>query len=123
MSSSEVLKGFDEVIAHLYKNNRTPNLLLGNGFSMAFDPSIFSYNALHAFVDQVEDKVLSIDNVDSIADYQVMLTELYPDSAEDINVFIKAMLKVMKHLEVNLNDYIIRQDFLWGDELLFCHHL
>lgn len=53
------LQSYDKVIGHLFKNKRTPNLLLGNGFSMAYDPDIFSYNALHGFVEKIEDELLS----------------------------------------------------------------
>lgn len=42
------------------KNPKRPfHLLLGNGFSVAYDPAIFSYNALHDFVTKLEDKDLS----------------------------------------------------------------
>ncbi len=53
------LKSYDEVISYLLKKNRTPNLLLGNGFSMAYNPDIFSYNALHAFIEEIEEPLLN----------------------------------------------------------------
>ncbi|NCB39669.1 MAG: DUF4917 family protein [Erysipelotrichia bacterium] len=43
------------------KNHDRPfHLLLGNGFSMAYDYKIFSYNALHDFVTKLEDDDLKI---------------------------------------------------------------
>jgi hypothetical protein len=33
--------------------------LLGNGFSMVYDPEIFSYNALHDFIESLEDEGFS----------------------------------------------------------------
>ena len=54
------LETFDDVLASVRKNSRREfNLLLGNGFSMAYDPEIFSYNALHDFVTETADKDLS----------------------------------------------------------------
>ncbi|NGY04739.1 DUF4917 family protein [Solimonas terrae] len=55
------LETFDDVRASIRKNpSRSFHLLLGNGFSMAYDPSIFSYNALHDFVEKLNDKDLSV---------------------------------------------------------------
>ena len=51
------LQTYRDVLAHLSK--RTVSLLLGNGFSMAYDPKIFSYNALSEFVDTIEDPLLA----------------------------------------------------------------
>lgn len=54
------LETFDDVLASIKKNpTRQFHLLLGNGFSMAYDSEIFSYNALHDFVTKLEDKDLS----------------------------------------------------------------
>jgi hypothetical protein len=48
-----------EVMSSLRKKGRKTHLLLGNGFSMAYDPNIFSYNALYDFINTLDDKVLS----------------------------------------------------------------
>ncbi len=53
------LKTFDEILLYLNKERRTPHLLLGNGFSMAYDPTIFSYNALQGFIEKIDDELLS----------------------------------------------------------------
>lgn len=54
------LENFDDVHASLMKNHdRDFHLLLGNGFSMAYDSTIFSYNALHSFIENMEDEDLS----------------------------------------------------------------
>ncbi|CAB1370878.1 DUF4917 family protein [Denitratisoma oestradiolicum] len=54
------LETFDDVLASIRKNSRRPfHLLLGNGFSVSYDPKIFSYNALHEFVQNLRDKDLS----------------------------------------------------------------
>lgn len=54
------LETFDDVLASVKNNQgRKFHLLLGNGFSMAYDPTIFSYNALHDFITKLEDDDLS----------------------------------------------------------------
>lgn len=53
------LQTYDDVILYLKKNRRQAHLLLGNGFSMAYDPSIFSYNALSQFLDGLHDDTLT----------------------------------------------------------------
>jgi len=54
------LESFDDVLASMSKNkSRAFHLLLGNGFSMAYDPKIFSYNALHDFIENQGDDELS----------------------------------------------------------------
>ena len=54
------LETFDDVIKSIEKNgDRDFHLLLGNGFSMAYDRDIFSYNALHDFIKNLKDDELS----------------------------------------------------------------
>lgn len=52
----EGLPSFDQVMTKL--GQRPKHLLLGNGFSMAYDPKIFSYNALHSFIEDLKDPIL-----------------------------------------------------------------
>lgn len=50
------LESFDGVLASIKKNkDREFNLLLGNGFSMAYDPKTFCYNGLHDFISKAGD--------------------------------------------------------------------
>lgn len=51
-------KHFDDVIAYLDKEKRPRHLLLGNGFSIAYDKDIFSYNSLSKFVEESDDATL-----------------------------------------------------------------
>jgi hypothetical protein len=57
MAKIEILT-YDYVIDYLAKNNRQKHLLLGNGFSMAYDSGIFSYNALNKFIESVDNHLL-----------------------------------------------------------------
>ncbi|MGI0108203.1 DUF4917 family protein, partial [Salinimicrobium sp. WS361] len=50
---------YSEVLRYLGKKKRNKHLLVGNGFSMAYDHKIFSYNALYKFIENLEDPVLS----------------------------------------------------------------
>ena len=54
----EKLITYQEVIAHLDKKNRRKHLLFGNGFSMAYDRDIFSYNALSKFIENTGDPLI-----------------------------------------------------------------
>lgn len=53
------LMRFDEVVTSLRKKRRTMSLLMGNGFSMAYDKEIFSYNALYNFLQSLDDELLT----------------------------------------------------------------
>ncbi len=54
------LETFDDVVRAIEKNRgRKFHLLLGNGFSMAYDPKIFSYNALHEFVKTLDNDLVA----------------------------------------------------------------
>lgn len=52
------LQTYQQVIDYLDKQKRPRHLLLGNGFSMAYDNKIFSYNALSTFVERTDNELL-----------------------------------------------------------------
>ncbi len=52
------LKKYSDIINYLNKKKRAKHLLLGNGFSMAYDKAIFSYNALSDFLLKTDNKFL-----------------------------------------------------------------
>lgn len=51
-------ENYDECLQELRKKRRNLNLLLGNGFSIAYDKEIFSYNALQTFMTDLKDPVI-----------------------------------------------------------------
>lgn len=55
----EDLPDYQSVIKKLNQAKRSKHLIMGNGFSMAYDHKIFSYNALYDFIEKLEDKTLS----------------------------------------------------------------
>jgi len=72
------LETFDDVLSSIRKNrDREFHLLLGNGFSMAYDPDIFSYNALHDFITNLDDEDLSkILGVIETKNFEVIMQQL-----------------------------------------------
>ena len=72
------LETFDDVLRSIEGNDdREFHLLLGNGFSMAYDPTIFSYNALHDFILNLNDKDLStILGVIETKNFEVIMQQL-----------------------------------------------
>lgn len=72
------LETFDDVLKSIEKNkDRDFHLLLGNGFSMAYDPKIFSYNALHDFVKSLKDEDLSkILNAIETKNFEMIMQQL-----------------------------------------------
>ncbi|OSS41919.1 hypothetical protein DESAMIL20_1472 [Desulfurella amilsii] len=53
------MKTYQEIIDYLNSKKRQKHLLIGNGFSMAYNPSIFSYNALSRFVEKSKNDLLN----------------------------------------------------------------
>lgn len=56
----DALQNYDSVLKYLNKQKREKHLLLGNGFSMAYDNDIFSYNALSTFIEKTDDELLKL---------------------------------------------------------------
>jgi phytoene dehydrogenase-like protein len=48
----------------------------------------------------IEDRVIRVDSVDSIADYQALLTELYPESSREIAKIMKQIRRIMHYMEI-----------------------
>ena len=71
------LKSYQEVMDHLRKQKREAHLLLGNGFSMAYDSKIFSYNALHGFIDDLDNELLSkLFDIVNTKNFELVLQQL-----------------------------------------------
>jgi hypothetical protein len=52
------LQSYQNVVEYLKIKNRQKHLLFGNGFSIAYDQNIFSYNALSKFIDEIDNDLL-----------------------------------------------------------------
>jgi hypothetical protein len=55
----EDLPDYKSVVDKLNKRDYPKHLIMGNGFSMAYDHNIFSYNALYDFIEKLKDPTLS----------------------------------------------------------------
>lgn len=58
--SIDKLPTYDKIISDLNTKKRQKHLLFGNGFSMAYDKDIFSYNALSNFIESSEDPTVQM---------------------------------------------------------------
>ncbi|VTU29991.1 DUF4917 family protein [Variovorax sp. PBL-E5] len=69
-------ENFTDVIDRL-NGKRRISLLIGNGFSMAYDPKIFSYNALADFVQKISDPTLAtLFNVLKTKNFELIMDQL-----------------------------------------------
>lgn len=106
---SDTLPSFNDVIISLKDKKRTPHLLLGNGFSMAYDHEIFSYNALHRFIEDLDDELISLlFNVIKTKNFELIMQQL--DSfCELIDAFgtDKELLKKVKNASDKLKESLI----------------
>ena len=71
------LPTYEKIISELTKKKRVKHLLLGNGFSISYDLSIFSYNALSSFIENTSDDLLKeLFNVINTKNFEVIMQEL-----------------------------------------------
>ena len=78
-SSVSELPSYQEIVTSLKK--RTKHLLLGNGFSVAYDHKIFSYNALSQFIENSEDALLK-------KLFDTINTKNFEEIMQQLNVFM-----------------------------------
>ncbi|OAE92619.1 hypothetical protein SU65_06925 [Flavobacterium psychrophilum] len=104
------LDSYQTIISYLKKkSDRERHLLLGNGFSMAYDPKIFSYNALSTFVESSSDEflkklfsVLKTKNFELIMDYLDNFCEIAKVFSED-----KTLVAKIENANENLKSSLI----------------
>jgi len=73
----EKLSTYQEVIEYLEKKKRDKHLLLGNGFSMAYDKDIFSYNSLSNFIEKIDNKLLQkLFNIINTKNFELIMQQL-----------------------------------------------
>lgn len=106
------LPSFDEVSAYLSKNNRIKHFLIGNGFSMAYDHTIFSYNALYQFIEKLEDPTLSkLFKAVNTKNFEEVMRQLdnFIEIAEALSTdqsFIKSLKQANELLQKSLIDAV-----------------
>lgn len=71
------LETFDDVVKAINTKGRPFHLLLGNGFSMSYDAEIFSYNALHGFIEKTNDELLTkLFNIVNTKNFELIMQQL-----------------------------------------------
>jgi Domain of unknown function (DUF4917) len=71
------LPTYDEIIKQLQGKRRPKHLLLGNGFSMAYDKDIFSYNALSNFIENTDNQLLKkLFNIINTKNFELIMQQL-----------------------------------------------
>ena len=108
----EKLQTYTDISNYIKSQNRERHLLLGNGFSMSYDPKIFSYNALSTFVEKSEDElliklfsILKTKNFELIMDYLDNFCEIATIFSED-KTLVKKVQKANETLKNSLIDAV-----------------
>ncbi|UFH31643.1 DUF4917 family protein [Chryseobacterium sp. C-71] len=97
----EELQTYEQVINYLDKRKRSYHLLFGNGFSMAYDPKIFSYNALSTFIENTDDEFLKkLFKVANTKNFELIMQQL-DNFVEIAKVFEIDNSFISKILEAN----------------------
>lgn len=74
---SQNLKTYQQITSELKAKQRQIHLLLGNGFSMAYNPEIFSYNALHNFISSQDNlKIKSLFDIVKTKNFELVMQQL-----------------------------------------------
>jgi hypothetical protein len=83
------LPTYEEITNYLNSKKRPKHLLMGNGFSIAYDSSIFSYNALSTFIENSDDLLLKqLFKTINTKNFEIIMQEL--DNFEKIAEFFSA---------------------------------
>ena len=105
----EELQTYQEVVQSLRKKGRAKHLLLGNGFSMAYDAKIFSYNALSAFIENSEDELLKqLFNSINTKNFEIIMQQLdlFANVTQVFNAD-KELIDKIKHTSETLKNSLI----------------
>lgn len=106
------IANYQQIVDDLKNKKRTMHLLLGNGFSMAYDSNIFSYNALSDFVSKINDptlaklfKVLKTKNFELIMEQLTTFSALLHELGAEKELQLK-ISEAHKNLKISLLDAI-----------------
>lgn len=96
--SLDKLYTFEEVIKSLSQKKRQKHLLLGNGFSMSYDSSIFSYNALSKFLENLNNDILQkLFQIIKTSNFELLMEQL--DNVAQIAEVFEADKKVVQNIK------------------------
>lgn len=95
------LPTYQEIIDSLNAKKRPKHLLFGNGFSIAYDPKIFSYNALSKFIDEVDNELLKkLFEVINTKNFELIMQQL-DNFVEIAKAFSNDQNLIQKIIEAN----------------------
>ena len=103
------LPTYQYTIKELTRKKRIKHLLLGNGFSMAYDSKIFSYNALSTFIDNSDDLLLKqLFKSINTKNFEVIMQQLdlFANVAKVFNAE-KTLIDNIQQTSVHLKDSLI----------------
>ena len=106
------LISYKEVVKYLGKKNRVKHLLLGNGFSMAYDAKIFSFNALSTFIEDSDDELIKqLFKTINTKNFEVIMQQLdlFADVANVFNAeksLVDKIRKTSENLKTSLIDAV-----------------
>jgi hypothetical protein len=73
----EKLQTYNDVLKYLHDKNRIHHLLLGNGFSVAYNKDIFSYNALNEqLMHNDDEEIKAIFNILNTQNFEIVMQQL-----------------------------------------------
>jgi len=106
------LPTYEKIVNYLKTKNRTKHLLLGNGFSISYDASIFSYNALNTFIENTDDDLLKeLFKIINTKNFETIMQELN-NFASIATIFtsdrtlVNKIKQTIEKLQINLIDAI-----------------
>lgn len=105
----ESLPSYADIINYLTSKNRKRHLLFGNGFSIAYDPSIFSYNALSTFIENTNNDLLQkLFKVINTKNFELIMQQLdnFVEIAKVFNVDQDLIDKIIEAIETLKNSLI-----------------
>lgn len=108
----EDLPDYKSVIDKLNKRKYPKHLIMGNGFSMAYDHKIFSYNALYDFIEKLEDPTLSkLFEVINTKNFELVMRQLdnfieIAKAFDSDETLIEALTEAHKLLQQSLIDAV-----------------
>ena len=111
---------YEEVLKSLKTKKRQIHLLLGNGFSMAYDAKIFSYNALSKFIEKLENDTLKkLFEIVKTNNFELLMQQL--DNAAQIAVVFGADQTVVN--KVNLASATLKRSLIDAIKELHPEHV
>jgi hypothetical protein len=108
----EDLPNYKFVVDRLNKRNYPKHLIMGNGFSMAYDHNIFSYNALYDFIEKLQDSTLSkLFEVINTKNFELVMRQLdnfieIAKAFDKEGALIKALTEANQLLQQSLIDAV-----------------